>query len=298
MDVLGTVVGMARVLVFGATGYAGRHLVRALHDAGHRVRVVVRDRTRALEPGAFGAPSLAGAVEERVVSPEFGPELDASIVTGIDHVVSALGVTRQKADPWDVDFALNLRFLKLAESSDVRTFLYLGVQNAERGTSALVRAKHAFMEVLKRSHLVAQLVNPSAYFSDLTEVYRMARRGLAVGVRDGGARLTPIHGADLADFCVSVLDGPAGEWDVGGPQVLTYREIVREAFAAAGTKERYVPIPGPVVTAGTTVADRLGPRASALTRFLLDSISTDSIGERVGTRAFRDHFASLAADER
>lgn len=254
MDVLGTVVGMARVLVFGATGYAGRHLVRALHDAGHRVRVVVRDRNRALEPGAFGAPSLAGAVEEWVVSPEFGPELDTSIVTGIDHVVCALGVTRQKADPWEVDFVLNLRFLELAESSEVRTFQYLGVQNAASGTSALVR--------------------------------------------DGGARLTPIDGADLADFCVSVLDGPAGEWDVGGPQVLTYREIVREAFTAAGTRERYVPIPGPVVTAGTAVADRLGPRASALTRFLLDSISTDSIGERVGTRALRDHFASLAADER
>lgn len=285
-------------LVLGATGYAGRHLVNALHAAGHRVRVVVRDRGRALGPGAVGAPSLAGVVEEWVVSPELGAEVDASVVTGIDRVVSALGVTRQRADPWDVDFALNLRFLELAESSDVRTFQYLGVQNAASGTSALVRAKHAFTHALRRSDVTAQIINPSAYFSDLSAVYRMARRGLAVGVRDGGARLTPIDGADLADFCVSVLDGPAGEWDVGGPQVLTYREIVREAFTAAGTRERYVPIPGPVVTAGTAVADRLGPRASALTRFLLDSISTDSIGERVGTRALRDHFASLAADER
>ena len=298
MDVLGTVVGMARVLVFGATGYAGRHLVTALHDAGHRVRVVVRDRDRALGPGAVGAPPLAGAVKEWVVSSQFGAEVDASTVTGVDHVVSALGVTRQRADPWDVDFALNLRFLELAESSDVRTFLYLGVQNAERGTSALVRAKHAFMEVLKRSHLVAQLVNPSAYFSDLTAVYRMARRGLAVGVREGSARLTPIHGADLADFCVSVLDGPAGEWDVGGPEVLTYRQIVREAFAVAGTTERYLPIPGPAVRAGTAVADRMGPRVSSLTRFLLEGIDADSVGEQVGTRTLRDHFASLAADER
>jgi uncharacterized protein YbjT (DUF2867 family) len=289
---------MATVLVLGATGYAGRHLVHALHDAGHRVRVVVRDRDRALRPGANGAPSLAGAVEEWVLCPELGSEVDASIVTGIDHVVSALGVTRQRADPCDVDFALNLRFLELAEQSAVRTFQYLGVQNAASGTSALVRAKHAFTQVLRRSDVTAQIINPSAYFSDLTAVYRMARRGLAMGVRDGGVRLTPIHGADLADFCVSVLDGPAGRWDVGGPEVLTYRQIVRVAFAAAGTTERYLPIPGPALRAGTAVADRVGPRVSSLTRFLLEGLSTDATGELVGTRRIRDHFAALAASER
>ena len=73
---------------------------------------------------------------------------------------------------------------------------------------------------------------------------------------------------------------------------------MREAFAVAGTTERYLPIPGPAVRAGTAVADRMGPRVSSLTRFLLEGIDADSVGEQVGTRTLRDHFASLAADER
>ncbi|WP_169558785.1 NmrA family NAD(P)-binding protein [Yaniella halotolerans] len=39
------------VLVLGATGYAGRYLVQRLHNAGYRIRAVVRDQQRALAPG-------------------------------------------------------------------------------------------------------------------------------------------------------------------------------------------------------------------------------------------------------
>src|SRR5699024_7652761 len=45
----------------------------------------------------------------------------------------ALGVTRQQADPWTVDFLLNLHYLKLAEQQDVKTFMYIGVMNAATG---------------------------------------------------------------------------------------------------------------------------------------------------------------------
>src|SRR5699024_386524 len=116
----------------GATGYAGRHIVRQLHDGGYRVRAVVRDQQRALETGDYDAPALHGRVDEWIVSSD-GSQLDASIMTEVDHVVSALGVTRQQADPWTVDFLLNLHYLKLAEQQDVKTFMYIGVMNAATG---------------------------------------------------------------------------------------------------------------------------------------------------------------------
>src|SRR5699024_6633940 len=122
-----------------------------------------REQKRALDTVPSATPALHGRVDEWIVSSD-GSQLDASIMTDVDHVVSALGVTRQKADPWTVDFLLNLHYLKLAEQQDVKTFMYIGVMNAATGTSTVSRAKHAFMEALGRSSVRAQIVNPSAYF--------------------------------------------------------------------------------------------------------------------------------------
>lgn len=283
-----------RVLLIGATGYVGRHLAARLHHDGYVVRAAVRDRARAERPGAFGAPALEGLVDEWVLAPHGAADLRPSIMTGVDHAVSALGVTRQKADPWDVDFRLNLRYLELAESAEVASFLFVGVMNAALGTSGVSRAKHAFMTALERSRVAPQIVNPSVYFSDLTEVYDLARRGIGLGLGRGDVRLSPIHGADLADFCVSRIPDGAGTWDVGGPEVLTYREIVALAFEAAGRRPRYVGIARPLATTAVWAADRLGPRAGSLTRFFLEGMQSDSIGEPHGSRTLREYYATLS----
>ncbi|MDH6197683.1 uncharacterized protein YbjT (DUF2867 family) [Mycobacterium frederiksbergense] len=286
-------VDQKRVLVVGATGYIGRHVIARLHEGGYQVRAVVRDKTRALTPGAYGAPALAAYVDDWVVAHDGGSHLDAEVMSDVDHVVSALGVTRQKADPWTIDFLLNLRYLELAEQQGVDSFLYVGVMNAATGTSALSRAKHAFMEALSRSGVHPQIVNPSGYFSDLTEIYDLARRGMAFGLGEGNVRLSPIHGADLADFCVSKLPAGAGTWNIGGPEVLSYREIVQTAFDAAGRKDRYVRVPGPLASSAVWIADRVSPRAASLTRFFLDGMQTDSIGVPYGIRTLSDYYASL-----
>lgn len=283
-----------RVLVVGATGYVGRHLVSRLHDDGHLVRAVVRDRDRALAVGGFGAPALAGRVDELVVAADGGAALGADVMSGVDHVVSALGVTRQKADPWLVDFRLNLHYLSLAEQQGVDSFAYVGVMHAERGTSTVARAKHAFMESLSRADVGPVIVNPSGFFSDLTEVFEMARRGIAVGLGDGSVRLSPIHGADLAEFCVSRLGGGPGTWDVGGPEVLTYREVVETAFEVAGGKAHYLGLPPALASTAVWLADRTGPRAASLARFFIEGLQTDSVGLRTGTRTLRAYYESLA----
>lgn len=238
-------------------------------------------------------PPLRGSSTSGFWPPRGAADLDQQALADVDHVVSALGVTRQKADPWTIDFALNLRYLELAERSDTASFLYIGVMNAALGTSAVSRAKHAFMEALSRSRVAPQIVNPSGYFSDLTEIYELARRGMAFGLGDGGVRLSPIHGADLADFCVSRIGDAAGTWEVGGPEALTYREIVQLAFEAAGRRPRYTRVPEPLASAAVWTADRMSPRAGSLTRFFLEGMRSDSVGQPHGTRTLGEYFASL-----
>ncbi|PIO51871.1 epimerase [Leucobacter sp. OAMLP11] len=282
-------------LLLGATGYAGRHLARALHARGMRVRAVVRDRDRARAAGPWGSPPLADHVDEWIVAPDAeAADADGRLMSGVSHVVSALGVTRQKADPWLVDYRMNLRYLELAEAGGVASFTYVGVMNAAQGTSIIARAKSAFMATLARSEVSPRIVNPSGYFSDLTEVFQLARRGLAFGLGDGSVRLRPIHGEDLAAFCVDRLSGPAGSWDIGGPDDLSYREIVELAFSAVGRTPRYLAVPAPAASAATWVADRIGPRQAALTRFFLEGMRVDGVGQPTGRHRLADYFRELA----
>lgn len=123
---------MSTILVVGATGYLGRHLVAELHRRGHRVRAVVQDRARAREEGAWGAPALEGAVDEWTVGNVTDEAFVRDLAAGADHVVSALGVTRQKADPWDVDYRANLTLLASALAHGATSFTYLNVLGGER----------------------------------------------------------------------------------------------------------------------------------------------------------------------
>lgn len=289
----------ATVLVAGATGYVGRYLSARLHEQGYRVRALVRSRERAERPGASGAPSLAGIVDEWVVAPSPQDAAErTNLLEGVEHVVSALGVTTQRADPWTIDFLGNLRLLERAEAAGARSFLYIGVMNAALGTSGLSHAKAAFIEVLRRSSVTPLIINPSGYFSDMTEFLDLAERGIAVRLGPGLARLAPIHGADLAAFSVSKLDAGRGEWDVGGPEHLAYRDIVERAFAALGKRPRWTVIPEGATRPAVWLADRISPRAGSLTRFFLDGIQQDSVGEVTGTHHLADYYREVVEARR
>lgn len=113
----------ARVLVAGATGYIGRHIVEALHDAGYRVRV--RNEAK-LEP-------VAHACDEVVIGDAIDPDSLNGICDGVDVVVSALGLRTLRRRPTadDVDRRANLNVLKCAQASGVGQFVFVGVLDGE-----------------------------------------------------------------------------------------------------------------------------------------------------------------------
>lgn len=284
------------ILVLGASGYLGRHLVAALADAGFRVRAAVRSRSRAEEPGRFGSPGLAGKVTDWAVGEITEDSFAAGLCDGVDRVASALGVTRQNADPWDVDFRANLRVLEDAERRGVRSFLYVNVMHAQAGRSTILRAKTAFAAALARSTVTSHIVNPSGYFSDVTDFLVMARRGLVLLPPNPTIEIAPIHGADLAEFCAEKLrDGRSGSWDVGGPEVLTYRQLADIAFDAAAKTPHTIAIPNGAMAAGVWLASHLGRHTRDLAQFFADGLTHDATGERHGTRRIAEYFREVSS---
>ena len=150
-------------------------------------------------------------------------------------IISALGVTKAKADPLgQLHYRANLAILNSARHHGVNNFCYVHALGAEHCPARITRAKTAFVRELQASQVTAQVISPTGYFSDMAQVLDMARRGRVV-LLDDAVRINPIHGLDVAGACVDRhVAGVSGEWRIGGPEVLTWREVAECAFRALG----------------------------------------------------------------
>lgn len=278
------------VLLAGATGYLGRFIAAELHRRGLKVRAIVRDQKRAASPGPWGSPSIEGLVDDWAVGEVTNPAFVADVARGADCVISALGVTRQQADPWDIDHRANLAILRSAERHGARTFCYVNVLGGDACPAQLTQAKAAFVQDLTESAVPSQIINPTGYFSDMTQILRMAQRGRVLIVRPEG-RINPVHGADLAVYCVDRITlGTAGTWNIGGPEVFTWQGLAECAFRALGRPVRTTRLPPWLLTAAPSLLALFSPRKADAMRFVSWSMLHDCVGDPTGSHTLLDFF--------
>ncbi|WP_314658445.1 NAD(P)H-binding protein [Rothia dentocariosa] len=216
--------------------------------------------------------------------------LTAGVCDGVDAVISALGVTRQKADPWDIDYRANLNILESARAHDVTRFCYVNAIHAESIRSQLTRAKTAFAQALIQSPLAHQVVSPSGYFSDMSAIAQMARRGRVYLLRPQG-RLNPIHGADVAAYCLDKVESAQeGSYDIGGPEVLSWREVAQYAFEAVGRPVKITVIPPRLADGVVKGIGLIKPRVADTLSFMLWGLTHDCVGEPTGTHSLREFY--------
>lgn len=279
-----------RVLVLGASGYLGRHLVTELHRRDHEVTAVVRDRGRAESTGPWGAWSLTGQVTHWRIGQVTDPGFAADLAAGIDVVVSALGVTRQKADPWEIDYRANLMVLASAQRHRATSFCYVNAVGAEHGPAQITRAKTAFAKKLAHSSLTSQIVNPSAYFSDMLQILQMAHHG-RVYLLNPQARITPIHPGDLATACVDRIEsGQPCNDDVGGPEEMTWRQAAETAFSVLGTSPRVTRLPQRSLDILAWPVSLVSRRTADVLRFVSWAMREDSVAVPTGHRRLANFF--------
>ncbi|MBB5517162.1 uncharacterized protein YbjT (DUF2867 family) [Rubricella aquisinus] len=278
---------MKHVMIAGATGYLGRFLCAEYQRRGWHVSALVR-------AAKADAPLPADSI---VTAEATKPGSLKSIMSGVDLVVSALGVTRQ-ADGlsyWDVDYQANLNLLHEALACDVKHFAYVHVLNADRMADVpLVAAKSAFVRALQSADLDSTVIAPSGYFSDMEDFLNMARKGRVWLFGDGQLEINPIHGADLASAIFDAVDRKEARLDVGGPDVFTHRDLANLSFDVLGTPNRVTFLPDLF----RRIALRLLPRFAPLhvagpAQFFLTAFGMHMAGRPVGTRHLAEYFQDL-----
>lgn len=232
-------------LVTGATGYIGGRLVPELLDAGHRVRCLARD------PGKLRDHAWAGRAEV-VRGDVTDPRSLAAAMDGIDvayYLVHALG-TGSGFEERDREAART--FARQAHAAGVRRIVYLGgLTPADMPVQALsphLRSRAEVGEIFLAGPVPATVLRAAVVIGSGSASFEMLRyltERLPVMVTPSwvGTRCQPIAVRDVLRYLVGSA-GMAPEvdraFDIGGPDVLTYEEMMRRYAAVAGLPPRLI----------------------------------------------------------
>ncbi len=233
------------ILVTGASGFVGGHVVRALAAAGERVRALVR--------GARGAAALEGVDCELVQGDVTDVESLRSAVEGCTAVVHLVAILVGK--PADFERVMTqgtTSLLEAAVDAGVKRFVQmsaLGTNEQTKDTVPYYRAKWAIEEAVRASGLSHAILRPSFVFAGdggaLMQFARIARLAPVTPVIGSGTqRLQPIWADDLARaVTLAVRGGDDVLVELGGPDVVDWNEFWSRLKAALGTRRPALHLP-------------------------------------------------------
>ncbi len=275
------------VVVGGATGYLGRHVVRALHGDRWTVRALVRD------PARLG--DAADCCDEVVIGHPTDPATLTGLFDGADAAFSSIGVRSfsRRPDFRDVDGCANLHLVDAAERAGVNRFVFVSVLRGDelRRRSPLIEARERVVDRLLDGTMSSTIIRPTGFFNDMAAFRQMAARGRVWLIGDVQTRINPIHGADLADVVSeAIASDDTDDRRVGGPDVLTQSEIAGLAFDAVGGAPKVSRVPSRVVGALGRLVGPLNPNAGANLQMFAVMGDHDMVGAQVGTHHLADEF--------
>ena len=281
------------VVVAGASGYLGGHVVIALKKRGARVRALVRNPKK--------LRFLQQYVDDIHVADLRDPAAIGDAFDGAQLAFSSVGKRDfgRKPTTLEVDYGANQNLIAPAKSAGIERFGFVSVLHgpalAEAGIKTAQHRERIVTE-LREAGLAPVVVRPTGFFNDMADFFRMARRGTGWVLGDGNLKLNPIDGADLAEFLVERLLDPAfadTAHDVGGPEVFTYREILELAFAVQGRPLKLRHLPPWLLSVAAPAVGFVNPFVGDMLRSFAFMTDHDAVGPKTGTRTLRAHFDLL-----
>jgi uncharacterized protein YbjT (DUF2867 family) len=228
-----------RVLVTGASGFVGGRLAPALEEAGHEVRAM----TRRPERYAGAGTPVPGDVAD-----------ESSLRTALDGCEAAYYLVHSLDSPdfQEKDAQAARSFARAAADAGVRRIVYLGgLGNDSDDLSAHLRSRRQVEQLLADGGVPVTVLRAGIVVGHGGVSWEMTRQLVAhlpamVTPRWVHTRTQPIAVADVVRYLVGVLEAPEAEgraFDVGGPEVLEYLEMLTRLAEIQGRRLLIVPVP-------------------------------------------------------
>ena len=279
------------VTVFGGSGFIGRHIVRALARRGWRVRVAVRrpDLANFLQP--LGGVGQVHAVQANLRYPA---SIEAALA-GAAAVVNATGIQRQNGrQNFEAVHVFGPREMARAASrARVGTFVHLsGIGADAQSPNSYIASKGRGEAAVAEAFPAAIILSPSVVFGPEDDFFNrfatLARMLPALPLFGGGqAKMQPVFVGDVAKAAAAALAGaatPGAIYELGGPEVMTLRQIVEFVLQTTERRRALIPLPfgvSRILAQGTEIASALTlglfPEALTTTRDQIALLREDNL---------------------
>ncbi len=236
--------------VIGGSGFVGRYAVRSLAREGWRVRAACRRPDLA---GYLQPMGRVGQIHPVQANLRY-PESLAHAVRGVETVVNSVGVLastgRQTFQAIHVDGPRAAA--KAARAAGVTRFIHISAIGADAKSNAqYARTKAAGEAAVLEEFPDAIILRPSIIFGPEDQFFNrfasMARMSPLLPLIGGGKnRFQPIYVADLGDAIAAVAAGagkPATIYEIGGPEILTFRQLLDKTQTWTSRDRGYFPMP-------------------------------------------------------
>ncbi|MEO1205293.1 MAG: complex I NDUFA9 subunit family protein [Pseudomonadota bacterium] len=238
------------VTIFGGPGFVGRYATRELAERGWRIRAASRrpDLAGHLQP--MGVVGQIHAVQANLRY----PESVAHALAGSDAVVIAVGVLasigKQTFDALHVDGPRAVA--KAAREAGVKTVVFVSAIGADATSSAnYAKSKAAGEAAVLEEFPEAVILRPSIVFGPEDQFFNrfagMAKISPLLPLIGGGkTKFQPVYVGDLALAIANSVEGaaqPGTIYELGGPEILTFRQLLDRTIEWSGQKAGYLPLP-------------------------------------------------------
>ena len=236
--------------VFGGSGFVGRHAVQALASDGWRIRAAVRrpDLAGHLQP--LGGVGQIAAVQANLRY----PESVARAVAGATCVVNCVGILAgtgaQTFDRLHVEGARAVA--KAARAAGAGRLIHVSAIGANaKSNAAYARSKAEGEAAVLAEFPEAIILRPSIVFGPEDQFFNrfasLAQMSPFLPLIGGGkTKFQPIFVGDLADAIKAAANGagtPATTYELGGPAVLSFRDLLGKTQEWSGRPRAYLPLP-------------------------------------------------------
>jgi len=267
------------ILVTGATGYIGGRLVPELLARGYRVRVMVRENLPEFRDQWPGV--------EVVVSDALNIQTLRIAMKGIHsafYLIHSMLLGMHQFEAADIQAAINFR--KIAEEQKLKGIIYLGgLGEIQASLSAHLRSRIRVAEELQKGSVPTTILRAAIIIGSGSASYEIIRhlvRNWAVFLTPSWAetRCQPIAVRDVIKNLVGILETPeamGGTYDIGGRDILTYRDMLKTMAEILGKKRLFISVPFKSIKLYSYFTGLLTPVPVQICRCLLEGTRNEVI---------------------